>query len=245
MHHAELYDLLTYARDKELTLSDLHLLCYLDDFNAARLGQVATAIGSTGAAMTGRVDRLVKRGLITRIPDTKDRRSIWLQLTDEGTAIITSVMRPECGRLFTPAVAGHSLKNHPRPADPLGSSQSAQCHPSIPSSGIPDTHPLSGHRPKSGQASRRNTSGRTAVGRTLAILSGQAVQQALAPFWQIDDMRRQLRSLERLHSALPVSGAEASAKARHPLRQALGPAAAPSPHSSQESSSSAHSTTPR
>ena len=38
----------------------------------------------TSGGMTGRIDRLPTRGLVCRLPDPKDRRSILVELTDSG-----------------------------------------------------------------------------------------------------------------------------------------------------------------
>jgi DNA-binding MarR family transcriptional regulator len=38
----------------------------------------------TSGTMTNRVDRLVARGLVTRLPDPHDRRGVLVRLTDEG-----------------------------------------------------------------------------------------------------------------------------------------------------------------
>lgn len=46
----------------------------------------------TSGAMTGRIDRLEKRGLIERIDNPNDRRSALAKLTDAGFALIDPVM---------------------------------------------------------------------------------------------------------------------------------------------------------
>ena len=42
----------------------------------------------TGGAMTGRVDKLEKRGLARRTPDPNDRRSVFVELTESGLGLI-------------------------------------------------------------------------------------------------------------------------------------------------------------
>ena len=37
--------------------------------------------------MTNRLDRLEKAGLVRRIPDERDRRSVQIEVTDEGRAL--------------------------------------------------------------------------------------------------------------------------------------------------------------
>ncbi|MBD5785876.1 MarR family transcriptional regulator [Cellulosimicrobium terreum] len=45
---------------------------------------LARALLMTTGTMTGRLDRLEKRGLIVRVPSTQDRRSLDVELTAEG-----------------------------------------------------------------------------------------------------------------------------------------------------------------
>jgi DNA-binding MarR family transcriptional regulator len=42
----------------------------------------------TSGGMTGRLDRLEKRGLVTRSPDPSDRRGLTITLTDAGRALV-------------------------------------------------------------------------------------------------------------------------------------------------------------
>ena len=42
----------------------------------------------TSGGMTGRIDRLQRRGLVCRSPDPEDRRSILVELTDRGLELI-------------------------------------------------------------------------------------------------------------------------------------------------------------
>lgn len=42
----------------------------------------------TSGGMTGRIDRLEKRGLLSRSPDPQDRRSILVELTENGLDLI-------------------------------------------------------------------------------------------------------------------------------------------------------------
>ena len=41
----------------------------------------------SSAAMTNRLDRLEKAGLVRRIPDERDRRAVQIEVTDEGRAL--------------------------------------------------------------------------------------------------------------------------------------------------------------
>lgn len=59
------------------------------EMSPAQLIEV-TMIGS--AAMTNRLDKLTVRGMIARRPNHRDRRSILVRLTDEGSARVDDAM---------------------------------------------------------------------------------------------------------------------------------------------------------
>ena len=46
----------------------------------------------TSGTMTNRVDRLVARGLVERLPDPHDRRGVLVRLTDEGRAKVDGAL---------------------------------------------------------------------------------------------------------------------------------------------------------
>jgi len=57
---------------------------------------------STGA-MTNRIDRLQQRGLVNRVPDPGDRRSLLIQLTNDGEVLIDGAVEDRmkaCHELF-------------------------------------------------------------------------------------------------------------------------------------------------
>lgn len=55
------------------------------------LGELAEMLQVSPRNVTGLVDHLEAQGLVTRVPDADDRRSIQAQLTSEGTAKIEAV----------------------------------------------------------------------------------------------------------------------------------------------------------
>lgn len=50
-------------------------------------GELAANVELSSAAMTNRLDRLEKAGLVRRIPDEHDRRSIQVEVTKKGRAL--------------------------------------------------------------------------------------------------------------------------------------------------------------
>ncbi len=75
----------------------IQILDHLDEFSAHSLNALADHMGVTAGTMSVAVDRLVKRGYITRVPDSTDRRRVLLRLTPAGARVCQahSVLDPE------------------------------------------------------------------------------------------------------------------------------------------------------
>ena len=65
---------------------------------------MAAAVQCTRATMTGIVDTLGKKGLVTRAPNPGDRRSLLVELTEEGQALQRST--PTLDRIFKSCCVG-------------------------------------------------------------------------------------------------------------------------------------------
>jgi len=73
----------------ELTPEDWHVLTPLRLHHGDRTsspGSLASELELSSGAMTSRLDRLEQRGYLRRLPDPADRRSVLVELTDEGRA---------------------------------------------------------------------------------------------------------------------------------------------------------------
>lgn len=57
----------------------------------ARPSSIARTSLLTSAGVTLRVDRMVKMGMVKRVNDLDDRRSVYVQLTDEGADVVSRV----------------------------------------------------------------------------------------------------------------------------------------------------------
>ena len=57
------------------------------------MSELATAKNISRPAISQAVDVLVKKGLLTRIPSTTDRRVVELALTEEGNALLDTVFK--------------------------------------------------------------------------------------------------------------------------------------------------------
>jgi DNA-binding MarR family transcriptional regulator len=61
-------------------------------------GRLADALLVATGTMTGRLDRLEKRGLVRRIPNPDDRRALEVELTAEGLALVDAVIGEHVAR---------------------------------------------------------------------------------------------------------------------------------------------------
>lgn len=75
----------------DLTLPQMKVLMLLDAAGTARPSQIADATGATATGVTGILDRLVERSLVSREPDPEDRRALMVRLEPAGHAILDAL----------------------------------------------------------------------------------------------------------------------------------------------------------
>ncbi|WP_214414798.1 MarR family winged helix-turn-helix transcriptional regulator [Sphaerisporangium fuscum] len=76
----------TASRQLGLTPQQAQLLCFAQHLQPS-FGELATLLHCDKTNITGLVDRLQRRGLLTRQPDPNDRRITRVHLTPEGEAV--------------------------------------------------------------------------------------------------------------------------------------------------------------
>jgi len=91
LNHAiiEFYDKLSswehaVVKDKKLTLAQTHTIEVIGAHGAMRMKELADKLGITMGTLTVQVEKLVKAEIIVRRPHDSDRRSILVDLTEEG-----------------------------------------------------------------------------------------------------------------------------------------------------------------
>jgi DNA-binding MarR family transcriptional regulator len=77
----------------KITLPQFLIMEFLDRQGEGKMTDLARFMRVTTAAMTGIIDRLVKYGYVSRIPDLKDRRIIKVRLTVKGLELVKKVRR--------------------------------------------------------------------------------------------------------------------------------------------------------
>src|SRR5215218_3306779 len=61
--------------------TDLHCLNAIENAGGLTAGELAKVTGLTTGAVTGVIDRLERKGLARRVPDSEDRRRVKLEVT--------------------------------------------------------------------------------------------------------------------------------------------------------------------
>lgn len=82
--HREMRAILgSVARRHGLTAQQIEMLCVLEERRPS-FGELADLLGCDKTNITGMADRLVRRGLVVREADSRDRRITRLRLTEDG-----------------------------------------------------------------------------------------------------------------------------------------------------------------
>jgi DNA-binding MarR family transcriptional regulator len=91
--HATLHALATELVDLDLTPSETNALANLADGRGRTVSELGAAIGTRPTTQTGVLDRLERRGHITRGSLAGDRRSVLIELTESGRVTADAIVR--------------------------------------------------------------------------------------------------------------------------------------------------------
>jgi DNA-binding MarR family transcriptional regulator len=91
--HATLQLIAAELVDLDLTASEINALANLADGQGRTVSQLGTAVGSRPTTLTSVLDRLERRGHITRGTRAGDRRSVLIELTESGRATAALITR--------------------------------------------------------------------------------------------------------------------------------------------------------
>ncbi|NGN69820.1 MarR family transcriptional regulator [Streptomyces sp. A7024] len=95
--HATLHVLATELADLGLTAAEINALANLADGRPHTASELAAAVGSRPTTLTSVVDRLERRGHVTRGPRPGDRRAVQIELTDSGRAAAVTISEAVAG----------------------------------------------------------------------------------------------------------------------------------------------------
>ena len=80
----------------DITVEQFHVLRYVRRGNGS-MSELATAKNISRPAISQAVDVLVKKGFLSRVQSTTDRRYVELELTDAGNALLDTVFKETRG----------------------------------------------------------------------------------------------------------------------------------------------------
>jgi MarR family transcriptional regulator, organic hydroperoxide resistance regulator len=111
--HATLQVLAAELADLDLTASEINVLANLADGRSCGVSELGRAAGTRPTTLTSVLDRLERRGHITRSPRPGDRRGVLIELTSSGRQAaatiryaITGIEQRALGPLPAEAIAG-------------------------------------------------------------------------------------------------------------------------------------------
>lgn len=89
--HATLHRLTGELAGLDLTASEINALANLADGEGHTVSQLATLVGARPTTLTSVLDRLERRGHVTRGTPAGDRRSVLVELTESGRAAADTI----------------------------------------------------------------------------------------------------------------------------------------------------------
>ncbi|MGY3676959.1 MarR family winged helix-turn-helix transcriptional regulator [Streptomyces sp. TE33382] len=89
--HVTLHVLAAKLVDLDLTASEINTLANLADGRGRTVSELGAAVGARPTTLTSVLDRLERRGHITRGTRPGDRRAVLIELTSSGRATATTI----------------------------------------------------------------------------------------------------------------------------------------------------------
>jgi MarR family transcriptional regulator, organic hydroperoxide resistance regulator len=89
--HATLQELTATLVDLDLSTSEINALGNLADDRPRTVSELGAAIGIRPTTLTGVLDRVERRGYITRGPRAGDRRAVLIELTPAGREAASTI----------------------------------------------------------------------------------------------------------------------------------------------------------
>ena len=89
--HATLHVLSAELVDLDLTASEINAIANLADGRGRTVSELGAAAGTRPTTLTSVLDRLERRGHITRGPRPGDRRAVLIELTSSGQQAATTI----------------------------------------------------------------------------------------------------------------------------------------------------------
>lgn len=82
-----------------LSIAQLKSLFFISNHGSTNLGNLAAALKVTPTNTTGIVERLVKKGLVSRTENQQDRRMLSLEVTEQGRELVDKLRQRRISRM--------------------------------------------------------------------------------------------------------------------------------------------------
>ena len=92
-------DLILYSRESGLSVPQIGALFHIHGKGACGVSEIGDDLGTTSAAASQMLERLVRQGLIVRAEDPDDRRAKLITVTDLGLQVLQESFRARLGWL--------------------------------------------------------------------------------------------------------------------------------------------------
>lgn len=91
--------LLRELEELDVTLPQLHALTHVGERQNCSIGEIAEGLGVTHPAAVKMVDRLLRKGLVTRSVSATDHRQAQIRITEEGRRLVHRVSQERTERM--------------------------------------------------------------------------------------------------------------------------------------------------
>jgi DNA-binding MarR family transcriptional regulator len=91
--HATLHLVMAHVADLDLTPAEINALANMADGRPRTVSELVAAVGTPATTLTSVLDRLERRGHVTRGKKPTDRRSVVVELTGPGRRVATRIGR--------------------------------------------------------------------------------------------------------------------------------------------------------
>ncbi len=75
------------VKDSGITLQQMHTLEVIGSNQGIRMKEITEKLGIVTGTLTVMIDRLTRLNLVRRVVNTNDKRSFYIELTDEGAKL--------------------------------------------------------------------------------------------------------------------------------------------------------------
>ncbi|HUW09004.1 MAG TPA: MarR family transcriptional regulator [Anaerolineae bacterium] len=90
-------DLILYSRESGLSMSQMGALFHIHSRGACGVSEIGDSLGTSSAAASQMLERLVRQGLVVRAEDPEDRRAKRITVTDLGLRVLQESFRARLG----------------------------------------------------------------------------------------------------------------------------------------------------